>query len=72
MEKIKDNTTLLKFKSFVKYFKDDKEAKKPRAPRASLKTNQKEMIEEISKFVESKDFNKFYRKCKHQISNFTL
>ena len=63
MENVKDKNIKTKFSSFVEYFKTDIKSKKHRISKLYSKSNKKEMREEIAKFVESRDFKKFFKRC---------
>ena len=63
MENIKDKNIKSKFFGFVKYFKTDIKSKRHGISQLYSEGNEKEMIEEITMFVESKDFKKFNKRC---------
>ena len=58
-----------KFSKFMEYFTPSKSSKRSLAPRKQetkkLDVNIDEMLEEISNFVSSADFQKFYKSRKH-------
>ena len=54
MAKIKDKNIENKFSSFVEYFKTDIQSKKHKISKLHSFANEKDMIDEISKFVESR------------------
>ena len=67
ISKLKDRNVEDKFSKFVTYFKKSMKPRKSSGSKKSLDMsgfNEKEMLDEIASFVSSKDFNKFYKKCK--------
>lgn len=66
ISKIKDKNVEGKFAKFVTYFKQSMKSKPKTSHKSEQEMNKDEeaMLEEIANFVSSKDFNKFFKKCK--------